>query len=103
MQYAFVIYAQRFIVKVDDMKANESYIPISGADLRRMRKDALRLSQADLGFLLGVDQAAVSRWERTNTVPTYAAVVITGIIRSPKFFNYLHKTSGLEPEDDDDE
>lgn len=49
--------------------SEDSPIPNAGGLLLRAERDRLRLSQAELGAIIGKDQTAVSRWETGRAVP----------------------------------
>lgn len=47
------------------------YRMIDEHDLIRRRRDALELTQAELGAAVGVDALTVSRWERGESTPRF--------------------------------
>lgn len=54
---------------------------MTGSEFKE-RRHALRLSQAKLARLLGVDSMTVSRWERSvNVIPQYIALALEAIER----------------------
>lgn len=52
---------------------------LSGADLRQWREEA-RLSQQDVGNMLGVSHSAINRWENGQEIPGPAQILLRMVI-----------------------